>query len=429
MSKKHILAVVIIVITVAIIGVAGFLVARFVINNTAEADAYSKTGDIKLPANTIEIPKGSTDAAFYGEYAYVLYPTGFKTYNLTTGEQSQFAEGYADLTAVCAGERGVFAYDAGSFTLYSFDIYGTVVSSYDFSQEQTYVNEMRLYRDTLVLCSRFSNSSGKNESAFHKLNVKTGEIDKIEGNFKGSDKYCLVNSFEFQDENTLLIFGYPNTSTMGDAYKLYRFDLKKEETLFEWEFPYANSIYYDNKSDKLFYVSGININIFDFANSTGIKTSAVTKADYRSDEIDPFYLVFDKIVCHDYNQLLWSRDINLIIVKELFATDKSVIIYKPEIFGEYNALEPGDDRAVTTLPKNCLFTDELTGEVSIYYVEKQSDEGETAYYAARLSSVELGKSDGELVELKKGALPDRQYICGADRPFSDGDRVVIIEEE
>lgn len=330
-----------ILIAAVMLVLAGFLLIYFFQNNNPVTnDNYSKAGDVKLSASTFQIPEGSVDVAFYGENAYVLYPTVIVEYNLTTGKERQFAAGYNNLTAICAGKNGVYAYDGDKYAVYSFDISGNAATNYDFSQKKVNVREMKVYRDTLVLCSVFSNTSGFNESAFHKINLLTGEVNKIEGNFKGSDSYCLVNAFEFQDENTLLIAGSPSASATADTYKLYKFDLKKEKTLLEWEIPYPDSMYYDNKSGTLYYIAGVNISKYDFELMAGMKTSAVTKADYKSDDINEFSLFFNKIVCDGNNYILWSQRNNLIIVKEPLATDKSIVIYKPKLFGEANALKP-----------------------------------------------------------------------------------------
>ena len=304
------------------------------------ADTYSKTGNVKLSEITFSVSDKITDTAFYGENAYAVSDEGITAYSLVTGKQSDFAVERSSLTTVCVSETAIYTYDKAQYAVLVFDLSGNITATYDFSQEQLDVREMKIHNDTLAICSAFANANGYFESRFHKINIQTGEIQKIQGNFMGTDSYCFVDDFEFQNESTLLIAGRSTMSAAGDSYKLYRFDLKKEETLFECEVPYFDSAFYDNKSGTYYYSSGRDINKYDFEIMNGVKISTTSKADYKSDEIDEFYLFFDKIVCNDNNYILWSQRYNLIIVKEPLVTDQSIVIYKPKFIGDLNKLTP-----------------------------------------------------------------------------------------
>ena len=87
-----------------------------------------------------------------------------------------------------------------------------------------------------------------------------------------------------------------------------------------------------------------------------------------------------------------------------------------------------DDHSTMALPNGCFKYESIAGKAELFYVEKNADDGEEAFFAVKTTDFEIGRTDGLYTEVSKGDWVNKEFIYKSDRPFSDGDRVVVVEE-
>ncbi|GHU38381.1 hypothetical protein FACS1894105_12270 [Clostridia bacterium] len=314
------------IISVSLVIISIFYLCISCTQNDTAADNYSKTGDVKLAAINIPLADDIADIAFYGDTAYATYTDGIIAYNLAAGESEIFAEGYPNLTAICANADSVFAYDSGDKTVIAFNSTGEFTDyakKYTLINPDTNVRYMRVYLDTIILCADTFTADEYINSVFYKLNTSTGESAVIAENFKGSNSYCFVADFDFQDANTLLITGTTSMDVFGLSYKLFKYDLLKGETVEEFAMPYFNSIYYDNKAKILYYSANNYLNKFDFDATSGVKIS--TLSDSRDENIS-----FNRLIYSDGTAIVWDKLNAAIYVKDSLNNENSIKIIMPK---------------------------------------------------------------------------------------------------
>ncbi len=88
----------------------------------------------------------------------------------------------------------------------------------------------------------------------------------------------------------------------------------------------------------------------------------------------------------------------------------------------------GDDHSTIALPNDCFIYDDITGETALFYVEKNPDSGEDAFFAVKMADFKIGRTEGLYTELGKCDWINKEFIYKSDRHFSNRDRVVVVKE-
>ncbi len=90
----------------------------------------------------------------------------------------------------------------------------------------------------------------------------------------------------------------------------------------------------------------------------------------------------------------------------------------------------GDDEYMSmALPNECFLFDEVTNDLSLYYIEKNEDSGEEAFFAVKTENFEIGRIGDLYTEVLRGEWVNKDFIYKSDRSFKNGARVVVAKEE
>ena len=251
------------------------------------------------------------DTAIYDGFGYMVGHKNIIRYNLVSGEREVLSEDIGNIS-ICIEDNNIYTYNREENAVIRYSLSGEKDSKYPLPFEPFEADRMIIYEDTIIISSRYVNENGYSESELYKLNLSSGEGEKIDSGFKGKDSFSLIKGLDFIDKNTIMISSYATTSTINMIVKGYQFDIQNEKVNNEYILPYSSAYSYDEASSGFYYINNGMVNKYDI---NSLNETIIGRIDKTLLDIDVYFI--KKFFYSAQNAILWDSVNNCFIIVDL----------------------------------------------------------------------------------------------------------------